>query len=151
MTALKLTDGERQVLQAVVRKHSTSQQAAMRAKIVLLAADGASNKEIAAKLGVSLPTVRLWLSRFGEQRLDGLADKRRRGRPRTITSDQVRLVLAALQGPSPDGSRSWSLRLLSVATHVPSSTVHRILRANGLRPPDWSPSGRCWPGPPVER
>ncbi|WP_249019465.1 helix-turn-helix domain-containing protein [Conexibacter sp. S30A1] len=136
---LELTDAERQLLEAVVRKRSTPQNDAMRAKIVLLAAAGTANAEIAAKIGVSQPTVRLWLVRFSERRLDGLADAPRPGRPRVITSDQVHRVLATVHGPPPDGARYWSLRRLSAATNVPSSTVHRILRANDLRPPEWAP------------
>jgi transposase len=138
LTSIELTSAERQVLEAMIRKRSTPQQDALRARIVLLAADGATKSEIATKIGVSLPTVRLWLSRFDERRLGGLVDAPRSGRPRTVTDDQVSLVLVTVQKPPPDGGRCWSLRRLAVATGVPASTVHRLLRATDLRPPGWS-------------
>lgn len=135
---IALNDAERHVLEAALRKRSTPQQHAMRARILLLAADGVTNTEIAAKVGVSLPTVRLWLARFAERGVEGLADAPRCGRPKTITNDEIELVLSTVHGPPPDGAQSWSLRRLAAATGVPSSTVHRILRANDLHPPEWS-------------
>lgn len=109
----------------------------MRARIVVLAAGGVANGEIAARVGVSLPTVRLWLSRFRERGLDGLVDKPRSGRPRTVTDAHIKVVLATVRAPPDDGGH-WSLQRLSAATGIPASTVHRILRANDLHPPAWS-------------
>lgn len=106
----------------------------MRARIVLLAADGASNTEIAGKVGVSLPTVGLWRRNFCERRLDGLADRPRSGRPREIDDDEVQRVLAKTLEPPPDGTTHWSVRRLAAATGVSSSTVHRIWRDHKLKP-----------------
>ena len=76
---IELSDEEEQQLRAVLRAPSASQQEAMRARIVLLAAEGASNTQIAAEVGVSLPTVGLWRRNFSERGLDGLRPLRGRG------------------------------------------------------------------------
>ena len=106
----------------------------MRAGIVLRAAAGASNTEIARDMGVSLQTVGLWRRNFSECRMDGLETAPRSGRPREISDDEVQRVLAkTLEAPS-DGSTRWSVRRLAAATGISSSTVHRIWRDHKLRP-----------------
>ena len=65
----------------MLRTPSASQQQAMRARIVLRAAEGATNTQIAGEVGVSLPTVGLWRRNFCERRLDGLSTRRGRGVP----------------------------------------------------------------------
>ena len=92
--AIELSEDEERELRALLRRPSVSQQQALRARIVLRAAEGATNTQIAAELGVSLPTVGLWRRSFGERRLEGLADAPRSGRPRTIDDDEVQRVLA---------------------------------------------------------
>src|SRR6202035_3955001 len=100
----------------------------MRAGIVLRAAEGVSNTEIAREMRVSLQTVRLWRRNFAERRMEGLETAPRSGRPRVISDDEVRRVLAkTLEAPS-DGSTQWSVRRLAAATGISSSTVHRIWR-----------------------
>src|SRR5512146_3048736 len=100
---LMLTDEERSQLLRWARKASSSQALALRSKIVLKAADGVSNKQIAADLGTSHVTVGKWRKRFVEYRLGGLADEDRPGRPPSITLDQVEAVLTAtLEQTPPD-------------------------------------------------
>lgn len=132
--SIELTEDEERVLRSVLRTPSASQQEAMRARIVLLAAGGASNTEIAGKVGVSLPTVGLWRRNFCQRRLDGLADAPRSGRPREIDDDEVQRVLAMTLEAPPDGSTHWSVRRLAAATGISSSTVHRIWRDHKLKP-----------------
>lgn len=132
--SIELTEDEERALRAVLRTPSASQQDAVRARIVLLAADGASNTEIAGKVGVSLPTVGLWRRNFCQRRLDGLADAPRSGRPREIDDDEVQRVLAKTLERPPDGSTHWSVRRLAAATGISSSTVHRIWRDHKLKP-----------------
>ena len=106
----------------------------MRARIVLRAAEGATNTQIAAEVGVSLPTVGLWRRNFSERGLAGLVTAPRAGRPREIDDADVQRVLAmTLQAP-PDGSTHWSARRLAAAAGISASTVHRIWREHKLKP-----------------
>ena len=131
---IELSEEEERRLRAVLRTPSASQQQALRARIVLRAAEGATNTEIAAEAGVSLPTVGLWRRSFSERGLDGLADAPRSGRPRQIDDAEVQRVLAKTLEPPPDGSTHWSVRRLAVATGLSPTTVHRIWRDHKLKP-----------------
>jgi transposase len=125
---IELSEEEELRLRAVLRTPSASQQQALRARIVLRAAEGATNTEIAAEAGVSLPTVGLWRRSFSERGFDGLQDAPRSGRPREIDDDEVQRVLAITLEPPPDGSTHWSVRRLAAATGLSATTVHRIWR-----------------------
>jgi len=81
--------GDRQVLSSWVRSTSIRAGLAQRARIVLLAADGVSNTEIAARVGVSRPTVTLWRNRYVQAGMDGLVDEPRSGRPRTVDREAI--------------------------------------------------------------
>ncbi|MGZ4217825.1 MAG: IS630 family transposase [Solirubrobacteraceae bacterium] len=132
--AIELSEEEERELRTVLRTPSASQQQAMRARIVLRAADGATNTQIAAEVGVSLPTVGLWRRNFCERGLDGLVDAPRSGRPRQIDDDEVQRVLAKTLEPPPDGTTHWSVRRLAAATGISPTTVHRIWRDHKLKP-----------------
>jgi transposase len=131
---IELSDEEQRDLQSLVRRPSASQQLAVRARIVLRAAEGATNTQIAAEAGVSLPTVGLWRRNFAERRLEGLEDAPRSGRPRLIDDDEVQRVLAKTLEPPPDGTTQWSVRRLAAATGLSATTVHRIWREHKLKP-----------------
>ena len=79
--AIELSDDERARLESWARRRSTAQALALRARIVLAAADGLANGEIAEQVGVSRPTVTKWRNRFAERRLDGLLDEPRPALP----------------------------------------------------------------------
>ena len=81
-----LTRKEREALEAVVRKYTARYCDVMRAKIALLAADGLDNKRIGARLDLPRQIVSKWRKRFFEERLAGLAERPRRGRPRTFST-----------------------------------------------------------------
>jgi len=131
---IELSEGEESRLRSVLRTPSASQQQALRARIVLRAAEGATNTQIAAEVGVSLPTVGLWRRSFSERGLEGLADAPRSGRPRQIDDDEVQRVLAKTLDPPSDGSTHWSVRRLAAATGLSPTTVHRIWRDHKLKP-----------------
>lgn len=78
---ITLSDEERQVLEARVRKRTAEHRQVLRAQIVLAADDGEENATIAARLGVALNTVIKWRRRFFEEGMDGLEDRPRSGRP----------------------------------------------------------------------
>ena len=131
---IELSEEEERELRQVLKTPSAPQERAVRARIVLRAAEGASNTEIAREVGVSLPTVGLWRRNFSERRMDGLETAPRSGRPREIGDDEVQRVLAKTLEPPPDGTTHWSVRRLAAATGISSSTVHRIWREHKLRP-----------------
>jgi transposase len=131
---IELSDSERSELEGRVRRRSTAQAAATRARIVLLAADGLTNLAIAAAVGVSRRTVGTWRSRFARDRLDGLADEPRPGAPRTIGDAKVAEVVTKTLEEMPAGATQWSTRSMAKAAGVSVTTVHRIWRAFSLQP-----------------
>src|SRR5438132_7037535 len=90
---LLLSDGEREQLQAWARRRKSAQALEQRSRIVLAAAEGLKNTEIAARFGITRGMAAKWRSRFAEDRLDGLLDEPRLGRPRTITDARVEEVI----------------------------------------------------------
>jgi transposase len=106
---------------------------AQRARIVLLAADGVSNTEIAERVGVSRPTVIAWRSRYERRGIAGLSDEPRSGRPRTIDHD--RIISETLKPPPKKlGVTHWSSRLLAARLGVDATTIARAWRAYGVQP-----------------
>ena len=92
-TALGLSGAERAELQGWSRRRRTAQGLALRARIVLRAAEGLSNTAIADELGVAKHTVGKWRERFARDRPEGLQDRPRSGAPRTATDEQVAALL----------------------------------------------------------
>src|SRR4051812_26031867 len=106
---------------------------AARARIVLLAADGTPNHQIAEKVGVSRPTVNKWRSRYAERGLDGLGDEPRPGPQRIV--DQRRIVTETLTPPPKRlGVTHWSSRLLAGRLGVSHVTIAEAWKAFGVRP-----------------
>jgi len=128
-------DGEsRQVLERWARRPSSAQALALRCRIVLAAADGLSNTEIAAKLGCHKVTVGKWRARFVAAGLDGLWDEPRPGAPRTISDDDVERIIVTTLEQTPKDATHWSSRSMAAATGMSQSAVSRIWRAFGLKP-----------------
>src|SRR6266545_4858536 len=123
---LILTDDERQTLTRWSRRGKSSQALALRCRIVLVCATGATNKQVAEQLGLSLPTVGKWRSRFVARRLEGLADEPRPGAPRKITDEQVEAVVVATLEQTPADATHWS--------RASMATVGRIWKAFRLKP-----------------
>src|SRR5919204_2989490 len=131
---LVLTDDERQTLERWARRRTSAQALALRARIVLACAEGATNKAVAERLGIWPQTVGTWRGRFVRGRLDGLADEPRPGRPRTITDAQVEEVVVRTLEEVPEGATHWSKRELARQVGISPASVHRIWRAFGLKP-----------------
>jgi transposase len=130
---LGLRSGDRDVLESWVRSTSMRAGLAQRARIVLLAADGVSNTEIAARAGVSRPTVISWRDRYRTSGIKGLQDEPRPGRPRTI--DRPRILAATLTRPPERlGVTHWSSRLLAAHLKTDQSTVLRTWRHHRVQP-----------------
>ena len=131
---LVLSDDERAALEGWVRRRSTSQAWALRCRIILGCATGASNKDVAEKVGSTPHAVGRWRSRFVEHRIAGLGDMPRSGAPRTVTDGQVAELIAATLERTPKDATHWSTRSMAAATGLSQSTVSRIWRAFGLQP-----------------
>lgn len=130
---LAVSESEAEALRAMTRAGTTEQRTAMRARIILRAAEGAAHVEIASELGVSVPTVLLWRRRFKEQGLDGLADAAHPGRPRTYGRD-VREQILTETLTKPEGTTHWSTRRLAKRVGVSPSTVARVWHEERLKP-----------------
>jgi len=116
-----------------VRSSTVKAGLAQRARIVLLAAEGVSNTEIADRVGVSRPTVIDWRCRYESSGLVGLQDAPRSGRPRLIDHDKV--ITETLKAPPKRlGVTHWSSRLLAARLGVANSTVARAWKAYGVQP-----------------
>lgn len=131
---LKLTSEERTVLERYVRRGTTAQRLALRARIVLLCAEGLENKKVARRLRTSLNTVGKWRARFVEARLDGLLDEPRPGAPRKITDDQVEAIVVKTLESTPKGATHWSTRQMAKAVGLGRDSISRIWNAFGLKP-----------------
>jgi len=131
---IELSREEREVLEGWTRRRTTAAALSLRARIVLAAAGGESNTELAARLGVHRNTVSLWRRRFVEFRLDGLLDEPRPGQPRKITDAQVDEVITKTLESAPKGATHWSTRSMAKETGLSQTAVSRIWRAFGLKP-----------------
>jgi transposase len=132
-SALGLREGDRARLAAVTRSSAVRAGLAQRARIVLLAADGVSNTEIAERVGVSRPTVIEWRARYERSGIAGLADEPRPGRPRVV--DHEAIITATLTPPPKRlGVTHWSSRLLAARLKIGNATVARAWRDYGVQP-----------------
>ena len=131
--AIELTDDERARLEAWARRRTSAQGLAQRSRIVLGAAEGLKNTEIAQRIGVTRPMVTKWRNRFAEHRLDGLTDEPRPGRPRTITDEQVEEVIVRTLETTPKDATHWSTRSMAREVGLTQNAVLRIWQAFGTQ------------------
>ncbi|MGW3513834.1 IS630 family transposase, partial [Streptomyces sp. NPDC000994] len=129
-----LTDDERETLVRWSRRATSAQALAQRCRIVLGCAEGKSNQQVAAELGIWPQTVGKWRRRFLESRLDGLGDEPRPGAPRKISDEQVEAVVVATLERIPKDATHWSRASMAAESGLSKSTVGRIWRTFGLKP-----------------
>lgn len=136
--AVELSVEERAELERRVRAHTSSQRTAKRARIVLLAAEGVSNRQIGSHVGMDEHNVGVWRRRFESERLEGLDDRPRPGRPRLYDHDDRVKIVAKATSQTPDTESHWSHRLLaeSLAEEVgiSASQIGRILADIDIKP-----------------
>src|SRR3954471_24388291 len=133
VTALAISEQERETLESWTRSSTVSAGQRERAQIVLAVASGAGVSGTARTLGVSRPTVLKWRDRFAADGIGGLADLPHSGRPKTI--DDAQIIAATLQPPPAKlAVTHWSSRLLARYLGIGDATVARAWRAYRVQP-----------------
>jgi len=134
LPALELTAEERRELSGFASSRSLPHALVARAQLVLWSAEGVPNAEIGERLSWSKPTVGKWRRRFVEDRLQGLYDELRPGRPRSVSDEQVAVLLRRTLKQKPPGATHWSVRRAAEANGLSKSTVHRVFQLFSLQP-----------------
>ena len=130
---IRLDPETRATLNGWVQAPSTAQALVLRSRIVLAAATGSTNQQIAAELSVPQVTVGKWRRSFAERGLDGLQDAPRSGRPpKHDAAVWQRLQTMACQQPELQGR--WTVRTLARKLGLPHSTIYAMLKASELQP-----------------
>jgi transposase len=132
-TQIQLTSDERATLQSWLRAGSTEQRFVQRAQIILAADEGRTTTDIAAALGLRTATVSKWRTRFAVQRIKGLQDAPRSGRPPKYSKHTQLRILQVLDEDPPEGYGSWNGTLVAEALgDVLESHVWGVLREYGI-------------------
>jgi transposase len=131
---LQLLPADKEKLLLLARRPKTAQRVALRSQIVLRAAEGHSNQDIARRLGVSGATVGKWRERFRCEGMEGLSDEPRPGAPRKITDVQVEEAVTRTLESLPQAATHWSTRSLAQEVGLSQSAIVRIWHSFGLQP-----------------
>lgn len=134
VSRLEISEQEREELHARLAIRKAPADEKLRIRIVLACAQGEPGESIAKRLKTSPQTVSKWRRRYAAYRWAGLSDAPRAGRPRTVTDEQVQLVVDKVRQTKPERSTQWSVRTMSAATGVSAPTVQRIWHTFGLKP-----------------
>jgi transposase len=130
-----LSEPDRNQLESWVRSQFTPQQVVLRSRILLMAADGKQDLEIAGELNVNRHTPALWRKRFQTQGLDGVWEiQPGRGRKPSYDETKVAAIVAATLQTKPKGSTHWSCRTMARAQQVSPSTISRLWQEHNLKP-----------------
>lgn len=132
MSPLVLSRAERQTLKRWVARRKTA--LAQRARLILACAQGYSNNDVSAQVGLGSLSVGKWRRRFLERRLDGLLDEPRPGAPRQITDADVERVITLTLETTPTDATHWSTRSMARRSGLSQSAISRIWRAFALEP-----------------
>jgi transposase len=132
---IHLTPEQAAQLESWARGRRTEARLVVRAKIVLLAAEGKQNKEIAEALAVTPRSVARWRGRFMRLGPEGLIkDAPRSGRKPSVTAEKVRTIVRRTIEEMPRNATHWSTRTMAKAEGVSEKTVRRIWKRHGLKP-----------------
>jgi putative transposase len=129
-----LSDQEYEQLTSILRSHSLPHGLVRRAQIVLMAAEGAPNSEIADKVGLTRQSVCKWRQRYLQEGISGLHDELRAGRPRSISDEEVATLIRKTLKSKPKDGTHWTIRSMAKETKLSRPTVHRVWNAFGLQP-----------------
>lgn len=133
-TPIVLSEEDQLQLNAIANSRSMPHGVVTRARIVLMAAEGENNRDIAEKVSLSPQMVCKWRQRYIEQGLTGLHDELRPGRPRSISDEEVAKVIHRTLKTKPKDATHWTIRSLAKETELTRPTVHRIWKVFGLQP-----------------
>jgi transposase len=130
-----LSEGQREILESLSKSLTAAHREVIRAKALLLAADGVANTAIAARLGVSPASVASWRERFAAEGLPKIGQVRSgRGRKPQIPAEKIDEIVKLTQSSKPPGETHWSCRSMAKAAGVSPATVQRVWSARGLKP-----------------
>jgi len=130
----RVTPAQREILEQWVRRPTSAQALALRARIVLRLGEGHSSAGVARQSRIHIQTVSKWRERFVAQGVDGLLDEPRPGQPRKISDAQVEAVLTRTLESKPAAATHWSTRSMAQASGLNQTAVSRIWRAFALQP-----------------
>jgi len=131
----ELTESDRQQLNRWIAAHQTPQQVVQRARIVLLAAQGKNDPDIADELQLNRKSVALWRYRFGDKGAATLWEvEQGRGREPLYSAEKVKAIVDATLQTKPKGMTHWSCRLMAAAAGVSKATVNRIWQSHNIKP-----------------
>ena len=132
---LELTESQRATLEAIAKSSTAAHREVLRARVLLMAADGTANSRTAEQVGVSVPTVLEWRARFAAEGLVRFGQVRKgRGRKPEIPQAKIDEIVRLTQEPKPEGQTHWSCRSMAKATGVSAATVQRAWSSRGLKP-----------------
>jgi putative transposase len=131
---IKLTKREREELESFANSRSLPHALVVRAKLVLLAAEGLDNLRIAERVGLSRISVGKWRKRYADEGLCGIYDQLRSGRPRQIEDERIAQLVNDTLQRQPKGATHWTVRSMGAEVGVSKSTVQRVWNTFGLQP-----------------
>jgi transposase len=135
VSALPLSESDREQLQHWVSAFGTPQQVVLRCRILLAAANGQSDNSIAEKLETNRKTVILWRARFAQQGLQSLWEiAPGRGRKSSYDGEKIQEIVDTTLQSKPKGRTQWSCRSLAQRLGVSKSTVNNVWRSHNLKP-----------------
>lgn len=132
---MPVTEAQRRILERIANSRAAEHRLVLRARVLLLAADGVSNTEIAQAVGVSRPTVLAWRNQFEANGLKEFGKVAKgRGRKPLIPDEKVAQIVDLTLHSTPANGTHWSCRSMAKISGVSAATVQRIWTARGLRP-----------------
>ena len=130
---LTVSSEERAHLLAIARSRPLPAALTLRARIVLVCEREPSNAVVATRLSVGPHTISKWRKRFIADRIEGLYDEMRSGRPRTVEDEAVAELITKTLARKPKAATHWSVRAIAKETGIAKSTVHRVFQLFGLQ------------------
>jgi transposase len=132
--AIELSREDRVTLKRWATSRKVDNGLAMKARIILLSRDGMNADQVASQVGVSARNVYKWIWRFSEEGIEGLKERARSGRPRSLDIDQVMEILRRTFEEEPPGATHWSQRLMAAAVGVTKHQIGEVWKSAGLKP-----------------